>query len=97
VDVHGYDLHRALYRSSAGHELAAMLAAWKSRALIVQIQGRTRLSAPHAACAETLAARGAAVETMLIQEEQGWHFLQNPAWESPALVSRTLEWFDALA
>jgi pimeloyl-ACP methyl ester carboxylesterase len=97
VDVHGYYLHRALFRSSGGHALVAMLEGWKSRALIVQIQGRTRLAAPHAACAEALAARGSAVETALVNEEQGWHFLQNPAWESPALLRRTVEWFDALA
>lgn len=97
VDVHGYHLHRALYRSGAGRTLTAMLEGWKSRALIVQIQGRTRLATPHAACAEALAARGATVETALVHEEQGWHFLQNPAWESPALVGRTVEWFDALA
>lgn len=97
VDVHGYFLHRALIRSGAGRELAAMLGGWNARALLVQIQGRTRLAAPHAACAEALAARGAAVETALVNEEQGWHFLQNPAWESPALIRRTVEWFDALA
>jgi pimeloyl-ACP methyl ester carboxylesterase len=97
VDVHGYFLHRALLASARGLELGAMLGAWAGPTLLAQVQERRGLAPPHAALADALRARQAAVTALQIGEAPGWHFLQNPAWESPALVDGTAEWFDAVA
>jgi pimeloyl-ACP methyl ester carboxylesterase len=97
VDVHGYYLHRALLASAREAELGATLGGWTGPALLAQIQSRRGLAPGHAAFADALRARGAEVTTTLVSEEQGWHFLQNPAWESPALIAATVEWLDAVA
>jgi pimeloyl-ACP methyl ester carboxylesterase len=97
VDAQGYYLYRALLDSARPVELGALLAGWSQPTLIVQVQARRALAPAHAALADSLRARGARVDTAFVKEDQGWHFLQNPAWESPELIASTREWFDALA
>jgi pimeloyl-ACP methyl ester carboxylesterase len=97
VDVHGYYLYRTLLDSAREAELGCTIGAWGGPALLVQIQARRGLTAPHAEFADRLRAAGAAVTTELLEHEQGWYFLQNPAWESPRLIDLTREWFDAVA
>jgi len=97
VDVHGYYLHRALLAGARDVDLATLLGAWSGPVLLAQIQARRGLAPAHTAFADALRGRNAAVTTTLVAEEQGWHFLQNPAWESSALIDATVEWFDAVA
>jgi pimeloyl-ACP methyl ester carboxylesterase len=97
VDVHGYYLHRALLASARGAELTTLLGTWSGPALLVQIQARRGTAPAHAAFADARRARGAATTVTLVNEEHGWHFLQNPAWESRPVIAATMEWFDALA
>jgi len=97
VDVHGYFLHRPLVRSLDGRDLSAALEHWSGPTLLVQIQRRPRLAAPHAALAATLERRGARVTAALVHEEPGWQFVSNPAWQSAELVRLTAEWLDAVA
>jgi len=97
VDVHGYHLHRALLESTHERSLAGTIGAWSGPALLLQIQQRRSLAPAHERFAALLRERGAKVATALVNEEPGWHFLQNPAWESSEIVSETVEWFDALA
>jgi hypothetical protein len=97
VDVHGYYLHRALLRSALGADLSRALAAWSGPTLLAQVQPRASLAPAHAALAAELERRGAAVEVIQVDEEPGWHFLANPAWEGGGLVERTARWLDALA
>jgi uncharacterized protein len=97
LDVHGYLLHRTFVDSAREASLEAALAGWSGPTLLVQVQGRARLATPHAALARALEARGARVTTRLVQEEPGWHFIANPAWESEALVAHTVEWLRELA
>lgn len=97
VDVHGYYLHRALAESARGLELSRLLDGYRGPVLIAQVQQRAGLAPPHAALAAELTRRGASVVTARVDEEPGWHFISNPAWEGEALVRRTAEWLDALA
>ncbi|NOT34226.1 MAG: hypothetical protein HOP12_08670 [Candidatus Eisenbacteria bacterium] len=96
VDVHGYYLHPAVFESLADRSLGETLATWSGPTLLVQIQSRARLTPDHAALLEAVQARGARVQSHVVREDLGWHFTQNPAWESPALVAATREWVDAL-
>ena len=97
VDVHGYYLHRAIVESARSAELTGMLAGFAGPLLMIQIETRRRLSPANAELAAALEARGASVTTHCLAEEPGWHYTQNPAWESETLVRRTVEWLDALA
>ncbi len=97
VDVHGYYLHRELVASVQAVRLETLLGAWSGPTFLAQIQGRRRLAPAHAALAGALTGRGAAVATLCVAEEPGWHFIANPAWESPELVRATAEWVHALA
>ena len=97
VNVHGYYLHRTLVRSLGGHELIATLAGWTGPTLLVQIQRRPRLAASHAALASALERAGARIATAQVNEEPGWQFVSNPAWESAEVVRLTTEWLDAVA
>lgn len=94
VDVHGYLLHRTLVASAAEADLARQLAGFAAPALLVQIQSRRSLAPATEALAQAL---GAWARVERIAEEPGWHFVSNPAWRSPALVERTVEWLDAVA
>jgi pimeloyl-ACP methyl ester carboxylesterase len=97
VDVHGYYLHRALVRSAADAELGSLLDGWKGPTLMAQVQSRPRLAPAHAALASAIQGRGGPMRTAQVNEEPGWHFLSNPAWEGGGLAERTAEWLDALA
>lgn len=97
IDVHGYYLHRALFDSAREANLTTSLAGWGGPTLLCQIQVRQRLWAPHAALAQALEGRGAAVKSAQIHAEPGWHFVSNPPWLGEDLVERTAEWLDALA
>ena len=97
VDVHGYYLHRELVASCAGRDLAGTLAGWSGPTLLAQIQARGRLAPDHAALVQALEARGARVTTLRLGEEPGWHFIANPAWESPELIAGTRGWLHAVA
>ena len=97
VDVHGYFLHRALVASASGADLERSLETWRGPTLIAQIQARPRLAPAHARLAASLERRGAAATVIRIGEEPGWHFIANPAWESPELVRGTTEWLRAVA
>ena len=97
VDVHGYYLHRELVASVAQTDLETLLASWSGRTLLTQIQARPRLAPAHAALVESLERRGATVIVTRIAEEPGWHFITNPAWESPVLARDTVEWLRAVA
>jgi alpha/beta superfamily hydrolase len=96
IDVHGYYLHSALYASARAAALDRALEGWRGPTFLSQVQARPRLAPAHAALAAALERRGARVTVTQIAEEPGWHFLANPAWESAALVQRTVEWLDAL-
>ena len=97
VSVHGYYLHRGLVESSRGRRLASALSGWSGPAFLAQVQRRGSLAPVHAALAAQLTQQGAAVTTAQINDEPGWHFLANPAWEGAGLVERYAEWIDALA
>jgi hypothetical protein len=97
VDVHGYYLHRTVFDSARDADLGSMLESFRGPTLIAQIAARPRLSPAHAALATALEQRGATVDTMCVNEEPGWHFISNPAWECPALALRMRNWLDALA
>lgn len=97
VDVHGYYLHREVVASVAETDLGTLLGSWSGPTLLAQIQARPRLAPAHAALVESLERRGATPVVTRIAEEPGWHFVSNPAWESPALVRDTVEWLRAVA
>jgi hypothetical protein len=97
LDVHGYFLHRAIVVSAREEDVARVLSKWRGPTLLAQIQNRAKLAAPAAAIVESLEAAGAHVTTLLVRDEPGWHFTQNPAWECERLVRGTTEWLDALA
>jgi alpha/beta superfamily hydrolase len=97
VSVHGYYLHRPLIQSSRGRRLAQALASWAGPTFLAQVQPRGTLAPAHGALAAGLAKRGASVTVAQINDEPGWHFLANPAWEGAGLVERYAEWIDALA
>jgi len=97
VDVHGYYLHRALVESTRAESLDLRLAGWTGPTFLAQVGGRARLSADNAALVQTLRARAAGITVAQIGEEPGWHFIDNPAWESPSLIAAYAEWLDALA
>jgi len=97
VDVHGYYLHRALYISARGLDLASQLDGWRGPTLLAQVQRRSGLAAAHAALIATLEKAGAGVTAARVDEEPGWHFISNPAWEGADLVRHTADWLDALA
>lgn len=97
LDVHGYGFHRALLESSRGTTLAAVTGAWTGQALLVQVQQRRALAPAHEQFTAALRERGATVTTALLNEEPGWHIVQNPQWLSSELVRTTAEWFDAVA
>ena len=95
--MHGYYLHREVVESAREADLGRMLERWSGPTLIAQIAGRPRLSPANAALAAAIGGRGGTVETLCVAEEPGWHFIQNPAWESAALVERTADWLGAHA
>ena len=97
VDVHGYFLHHAVVDSSRDEDLTRVLSAWRGPTLLAQIQNRAKLAAPADAIVESLQAAGVPVTTLLVRDEPGWHFTQNPAWECEPLVRGTTEWLNALA
>jgi pimeloyl-ACP methyl ester carboxylesterase len=97
VDVHGYYLHRPVLESARERSLDGALGAWAGPTLVAQIQGRPRLTPANKALEDALRARGAAVTTLVVNEEPGWHFSHNPAWECPALVDGTAAWLRTLA
>ena len=97
IDVHGYYLHRVIVESSRGEELSQALASWNGPTLIAQLENRGKLAPVTGALVKDLEARGARVATTCLRDEPGWHFTQNPAWESAALVRATAEWLDAVA
>ena len=97
VDVHGYHFHRALLQSAKDFSLDALTTGWSGSALVVQVQQRRSFAPAHETFVTALRARGAQVATAQVAEEPGFHFLQNPAWESPSLIRATVEWFDAVA
>ena len=95
VDVHGYYLHRELVASVAQVDLETLLETWSGPTFLAQIQARARLAPAHAALVEALERRGSTPVVTRIAEEPGWHFIANPAWESPVLVRDTVEWLRA--
>jgi len=97
VDVHGYYLHQALYESARGLTLASLLAGWSGATLLTQVQKRGTLAPAHAALVTALEGRGARVTVTHVNEEPGWHFISNPAWEGADVVRDTRNWLDALA
>ena len=97
VDVHGYYLYRTLVASAAGADLERGLEAWRGPTLIAQIQARPRLAPAHARLVAALEHRGVVPTVIRVGEEPGWHFIANPAWESPGLVQGTAEWLRAVA
>jgi hypothetical protein len=97
VDVLGYYIHHLVVRSAAGEDLATRLAGCRAPVLLVQIQGRRQLTAPHAALVESLEARGVAVRSEMVHHEMGWSFNSNPPWLGDEPIARTVEWLDALA
>lgn len=97
LDVHGYLLYRALVASLRDAPLTARLERWAGPTLIAQVQARPTLATGHARLAESLRAHGAAVTTLQVAEEPGWHFMSNPSWLSEPLVRGTAEWLDAVA
>lgn len=97
VDVQGYYLHHRVVQSAADRDLAARLAGWAGPTLLVQLQARRKLTAPHQALVTALGSQGAATTTVLVHEEVGWSFFSNPPWLAEEPVTRTVEWLDALA
>lgn len=97
VDVHGYYLHRAIYESARGLELAALLEGWRGPTFLAQVQKRSGREPAHAALAASLESRGAPVTVDQMVEEPGWHFISTFAWQGEDLVRRTAEWIDAVA
>ena len=97
VDVHGYYLHRELVASVAEVDLETLLERWSGPTFLAQIQARARLAPAHGALVEALERRGTTPVVTRVAEEPGWHFIANPAWESPALVRDTVEWLRAVA
>ncbi len=97
VAVHGYYLHRELVRSSHDASLARALEGWRGPTFLAQVQPRASLAPAHGALAQALEKRGARVTVARVNEEPGWHFLSNPAWEGAELVARHAEWIHALA
>lgn len=97
VDVHGYHLYRTLLESAEHAELGTLLARWAGPTMLVQIQGRRQLTPENQKLLDALTARGARVQTEIVNQEVGWQFIQNPAWESPELIAGTVEWADAVA
>lgn len=97
VDVNGYELHAPMLESSRGVELPALLAAHAAPTLVAQLQRRPKLADGPGRLVAALEAQGCAVAVRRYEEEPGWHFLRNPAWQSPALAHDTAGWLDALA
>ncbi|HET7226348.1 MAG TPA: alpha/beta hydrolase [Candidatus Eisenbacteria bacterium] len=97
VDVLGYLLHRAIVDSARDVTLERELAAWSGPTLLAQVQARPRLSPAHAALMKTLETRGARAATAFVNEEPGWQFISNPAWESAPLIAGTMEWLRGVA
>jgi hypothetical protein len=97
VDVHGYYLHRRVVESARDSKLAESLAPWMGPTLLVQIQGRRRLSSGNAGLVQSLSEKGAVPAVAQVTEEAGWHFVSNPAWRSEPLLRITMEWLDAMA
>ena len=97
VDVQGYYLHRAVFRSAREAKLDDALAAWSGPTFLAQLQGRASLSPANEELLAILRGRGAETRHYLHREDIGWHYNQNPAWECPPLVDATREWIDALA
>ena len=83
-------------RADAAADLAALLEGWSGPTLLIQIQERRRVAPGHARLAEDLTERGARVTVKQVEEEPGWHFVTNPAWEGSEVVRHTAEWLDAL-
>jgi hypothetical protein len=96
VDVHGYYLHRAIVESASGADLGALLQGWGGPTLLVQIQERRTLAPPNAQLVDALARRGARAQAVRVEEQPGWHFVTNPAWEGSEVVRHTAAWLDAL-
>lgn len=97
VDVLGYLLHHAIVDSARDVSLDRELVGFRAPVRLAQVQARPRLAPAHAALVAALAAQGAAVTTQLIQEEPGWQFIANPAWESAELIDGTMEWLRGVA
>ena len=97
LDVHGYYLHRRIVNSSRDQDLSQALAGWHGPTLLVQIENRARLAPRNATLNAALESRGVRVTSAIVRDEPGWHFTQNPAWESRDLVAETASWLDALA
>ncbi len=101
LDVFGYTLQRALVESCAKASLAEALAGVRAPVCLAQVQSRARLAPAHAQLVEALGSTdpgGAAdVVTALVQDEPGYQFMSNPAWQSDTLSRITQEWLDALA
>lgn len=96
LDVHGYYLHQRIVDSCRDVDLRHELAAWSAPTLIAQIENRARLGPRTSALVALLEGNGARVTAAIVRDEPGWHFTQNPAWESAELVLQTCRWVDAL-
>jgi alpha/beta superfamily hydrolase len=96
VDVHGYYLHRAILESARSTDLMELVGGWSGPTLLVQIQDRRRLAPGHAKLVGALEGQGADVSVAQVEEEPGWHFVTNPAWEGSEVVRHSAEWLDAL-
>jgi pimeloyl-ACP methyl ester carboxylesterase len=101
LDVFGYTLPRGLVESFAEASLASALAGVRAPVCLAQVQSRARLAPEHVRLVEALGSTDPGstpdLVTALVQDEPGYQFMSNPAWQSDALLRITQEWLDALA
>ena len=96
VQVYGAYLYHKFYDSGRRAELAKSLEQWSGPTQLAQIQPRLTLAPTNAALAASLVARGAKVHVTRIGDEPGWQISGLP-WTSPALLTETGVWLNALA
>ncbi|MEO5616282.1 MAG: alpha/beta hydrolase [Candidatus Eisenbacteria bacterium] len=97
VDVRGYALHRPLLVSAETLDLASLLPIPIPPVMLVQIQARQQLSKGYERLIAEWEQRRATVTTLRIAHEAAFHYMSNPAWESPELSAAHGEWLRGLA
>ena len=92
LDTLGYPIHKELYESAAGRNLVQLAAAGPRPILLVQVSRHRGLKPEFSRLQDAFTANGSSVETVLIEGEGAWSFVDSPMPSPGAIIEASLAW-----
>ena len=92
LDTLGYPIHKELYDSAASRNLMQLAAAGTRPILLVQVSRQRELKPEFSKLKDAFTANGSSVETVLIEAEGAWSFVDSPMPSPGAIIEASLAW-----